>query len=267
MENNIQKFLESVAVIDVESTSDQPQLCDVIELAVGDFKEGDWVTVIKEQFKPSIPIPAASAEKHFISDEMVVNCNSFDTSYDCLADKAVDVKYFVAHNAQYDRTAIVSNYTRLDIEVTPMISTTSRWICTFELAKVIFNNEYMLPAYRLGFLWFYFKLYDGCKRVIIPHQADSDIYMAGKLLEFLVQCSIELKLVDATGDIGEQLVRLIEVGIAPTHWPYGSHKGKLLSEIPKDYFKWALNNMDMLKVGSSSYSKSLHDAVLQTIKT
>jgi exodeoxyribonuclease X len=263
--DKIQEFLEQCGVLDVESTSDQPSTCEIIELAYGNFVNGTWVTQ-STHYNPGIEIPAASAEKHFITDEMVKDCGDFSESWDSgFSDYVQKKKYLVGHNVKYDREAILNNYNRREVQVSTKLHHPDTWICTFDLANALFSNEYTLPAYRLAFLWFYFKLYDTCDRVIIPHQADSDIYMAGKLLEYLVNVAIELGTVNKDEEIGQQILAIINADKEYTHWPYGKHKGKLLTEIPNDYYEWCLNKMDFLKPSSPSYNKALHVAVLDVI--
>lgn len=259
--SKIEELLRSVCVVDVESTSDQPDTCDVIELATGTLNHvKDWETV-SEHFKPPIPIPAASAEKHFITDQMVMNCREFSTSYSSFDEIATKSKYFVAHNAQYDRTAIVNSYTRSGIVPSSSISDPARWLCTLDFAKVLFHGELELPAYRLGFLWFFLELHTSCTRKIIPHQADSDIYMAGRLFEFLVNAAIDLGKIDANKDIGPQVRKLIDDGFVYTTWPYGKHKGTPMNQVPKDYLQWALSNMSNLDPSSGSFDKSLYNSI------
>ena len=263
-ENYMKNFLESVIIVDTESTSDKPEECEIIELAVGTYNLGDWST-ISSHFKPNIPIPAASAEKHFITDLMVKDCPSFSSSYSSFSSIAGAARYIVAHNSDYDRVAIVKNYENAGIDVHDIISNPDRWICTLNLARNIFTGDLELPAYRLGYLWFYLELYHNCTRDIIPHRADSDIYMAGKLLESLVKYGIELGKIDQHKDIGPQLVHLSKFKIDITKWPLGKHKGAELVDVPKDYIRWALKNLDMLQVGSPKFNQEFYDAVQKVI--
>lgn len=259
--SKLQEFLHQCGVVDVESTSPYPETCEIIELAYGFNVDGDWKT-ISNHYKPSIEIPAESAEKHFITDEMVADAPDFSASY---TQHQFDVyiqqfKYFVAHNAPYDRTAIVNNLDKFNIQ-DEKIADPQNWICTLKLAKKIFSNEMALPAYRLGVLWFYFKLYQGVTRQIIPHQADSDIYMAGRLLECLVKFMIELGYVDDTQDIGPQVVAYLNQRQEVKNWPFGKHKGELIVDVPKSYLQWAVSNMDMFDEKSGGYDPDLAHSV------
>lgn len=257
----MKEFFKSVIVIDTESTSDKPEDCEIIELAVGTYSNNTWDTV-STHFKPSIPIPAASAEKHFITDEMVKDCESFSSSYSTFASICGSARYIVAHNTDYDRIAIQKNYERAGLDVHSVISDPSRWICTLNLARNIFSGELELPAYRLSFLWFYLKLYEGCTREIIPHRADSDIYMAGKLLETLIAYGIELNKLDPSKDLGPQLIKLSKFSFDVNVWPIGKYKGLNLVDVPKDYLRWSLNNLDMLQEQNPKFNKEFYIAIM-----
>jgi len=260
------EFLLNCGVLDVESTSQDPETCEIIELAYGKLIDDDWLTV-NNRYYPGIPIPAASAEKHFITNADVRGKPEFTACLESeqFGDFITSTRYYVAHNAIYDRTSIIHNLRRRGVEVHSEFQDVSNWICTFELAKKLFCNEYTLPNYRLGFLWFFFEINENCSREIIPHRADSDIYMDAKLLEYLVNCAIDMELVDPEKDIGPQILNILNTDVKPTHWMYGKHKGKLISELPKDYLNWCVNNMDMLNPSNTSFDKTLFNAVNEVL--
>lgn len=266
--SKMDEFLSQCGVLDVESTSPEPKTCEIIELAFGIRSEDDWVT-FSQHYNPGIEIPPESAEKHFITDEMVADKPSFAVSYTehAFGPYVDSMTYFVAHNAQYDRTAIVSNYDRLGVQYNPKLADKANWICTYNLAKKLFNNENALPAYRLGVLWFYFKLYQGVTRQIIPHQADSDIYMAGKLLAFLVDIMIQLEMIDDTQDIGPQVIAFMNRPQSVTHWPFGKHKGVAIEQVPESYLNWAIMNMDMFNEEHDNFDADLAFTVSQVMES
>lgn len=256
--DKVTEFLHECGVLDVESTSPEPETCEIIELAYGFLTNGDWHT-ISHHYKPSIEIPPESAEKHFITDEMVANSPAYPAAYNEEHGFGIftqNVKYFVAHNAHYDRTAINENNLRHGI-TDQRIADTSNWICTLKLAQKLFNNENALPAYRLGALWFRFKLYQGVTRQIIPHQADSDIYMAGRLLEFLVRAMVDAGIIDGNQDVGPQVVDFLNKPTLIKLWPFGKHKGTPLPDVPADYLSWAFSNMDMLNEKNANFDYDL----------
>jgi len=264
--SKLQEFLLQCGVIDVESTSQDPETCEIIELAWGNLINDDWVTT-NHRYYPGIPIPAASAEKHFITNADVKDKPDFTTAlyqhdFGSFINKN---RYYVAHNAIYDRTAIIENFKRRDVEIHNEFQLSSNWICTYELAKKIFKNDYALPNYRLGFLWFFFELNEDCTREIIPHRADSDIYMDAKVLEYLVSSAIEMQMIDPSEDIGPQVIKILNTTEKPTHWLYGKHKGSLIKDLPRDYLNWCISNMDMLNPTNKSYDASLHEAVKEVL--
>ena len=260
------EFLSKCGVIDVESTSPEPESCEIIELAYGKLIDDDWLTV-NHRYNPGIPIPPASAEKHFITNADVRDKPDFTASLreEQFGDFINSTDYYVAHNAMYDRTSIIQNLKRRGVNIDTKFQLESNWICTFELAKKLFKNDYALPAYRLGFLWFFFELNEDCNREIIPHRADSDIYMDAKLLEYLVNAAIDFGLVDINLDIGPQIIEILNTKEKPTHWMYGKYKGELISNLPRDYLNWCINNMDVLNSSSTSYDDMLFAAVKEAM--
>ncbi len=247
-------FINTCSVVDVESTSPDPQTCEIIELA---FCYAGIENIFTNHYKPSIPIPALSAEKHFISDHDVADCSSFAGVTEHGFFEVCDaVDYFVAHNAHYDKTAITQNC--IEHELTMPHGLTEDWFCTLKLAKKIWRNDEALESYRLTFLWFHLGLNTvNQHKKLIPHQADSDIFMAGKLFEYLVLVLIDQGIVDPAQPIGPQVMKYQNAPYEITHWPFGKHAGVEMSKIPMSYFNWAVQNMDMFDEDSDQYDENL----------
>lgn len=257
----IESFLTSCSVVDVESTSPDPATCEVIELAFSLYN-GDW-NCLTNHYKPSIPIPAASSEKHFINDSMVADKPSFasvaDGGFLTVADAC---EYFVAHNAKYDKTAILNNMRMYGIQAPAKVASEDHWICTYKLAKKLLANDPKIEAHRLGYLWFELGLWKTCTRPIIPHQADSDIYMAGKLFEYLLDIMIQRGLVDTSYDIGKQIIAFQNEPIILKTWPFGKHKGVPVADVPSDYLQWAVLNLSSLNEEHADYDIDLAATVM-----
>lgn len=258
----IESFLETCSVIDVESTSPKPSECEIIELAFSLY-DGEW-NCISNHYKPSIPIPPASSELHFINDHMVADKPSFASVVDHGFFEATTLcSYYVAHNARFDRTAILNNLELHHLDAGDRISDEDRWICTFKLAKKLFNGDNSFEAMRLGYLWFRLGLYEkNLTRKLIPHQADSDIYMAGKLLEHLLEVMIDRGIIDPAQPLGPQVIAYQNKPTILSHFPFGKHKGVEFGLVPTSYLNWAVMNLDSLDEQGDNYDEDLGATVM-----
>ncbi len=254
------EFLQSCSVVDVESTSPVPTECEIIELAYGLYNDGNWNT-FNQLYKPSIPIPPLSAEKHFITDAMVVDKPTWPAAYTEYQNFNVvtsNIKYFVAHNAQFDRTVITHNNERHNI-TDPVVANASNWICTLRLAEKLWKDDNALEAYRLSALWFILELYTTVDESVrlVPHQAETDILMAAKLLEYIVVEMVQRGIIDVNGDIGAQIIEFQNQPNIMTAWPWGKHKGTPIAEVPADYINWVMQNTNRLTEGHEDFDEDL----------
>ncbi len=262
----LEQFLENCCAIDVESTSPEPKTCEIIELAYGTFYTGSWNTE-SDLYKPSIPVPPRSAEVHFIGDSQLTDKPSFATVQSSRFPKVVDNhKYFIAHNAKFDRTVLIHNYEAHAIGIPELLAYEDRWICTLKLARKLFADDSTIEFHRLSYLWFRLGLDANCTREIIAHKADSDIYMAGKLFELLLAIMVELNIVDVTQPIGPQVIAYQNEPVILTVWPFGKHKGVAFPNIPNGYITWAVTNLDSLDEESDNYDVDLTTTLMQEME-
>lgn len=257
----IQSFLQSCSVVDVESTSPKPSSCEIIELAFSIYTL-DW-NCISQHYKPSIKIPSLSSELHFINDAMVADKPSFAHVADAGFFTVVDAcDYYIAHNARFDKTAILNNLAMHNINPGNKLPDDQRWICTFKLAKKLFNGDSRFEAMRLSYLWFELGLWETNTKVLIPHQADSDIYMAGKLFEHLLAIMIDRGIVDLSKPIGPQVIAYQNKPTLLSHFPFGKHKGVLFADVPTSYLTWAVGNLSSLDDTSDDYDEDLTASII-----
>ena len=263
----IEGLLAGCSVIDTESTSPDPKTCDIIELACSVYNTdtSEWA-VFDQWYKPTIAIPPLSAEKHFIRDIDVANKPMFNQfqSVDTFFQISSLVPWFVAHNSKYDRVAIASNMIRFGIEDITNIAAEERWFCTMRLAEKLFGDDPTVESMRLTYLWFRFSLCNCTDKLIVPHKADSDIFMAGKLFEFLVQTMIDRGIVDLSSDVdlGQQIRAYQDAPRVITVWPFGKHKGVSMDLVPMDYFAWCIENMSCFNEDADDFNPDLTAAVI-----
>jgi DNA polymerase III epsilon subunit-like protein len=256
-------FLCSATVVDTETTGKEPETCEICELATGRIEDG-WKSSSK-LFKTKEPIPPEASSKSLISNRMVENEPLFgDVDWMDLADMlhCDNTEWYVAHNSEFDRLVLQNNL-KARGERNKMFEDGSRWLCTWRLAKAVFGVDFDSMQYSLQYLRFYLDL--DVPDDIPAHRADADVITTGKLLEYLVFAAVETGQLDTNHNIGEQLHSLCWSPVRVKTWPLGKHKGKALEEVPTDYYKWALQNVDRLQEGSAEYDMDLAASVAEVL--
>lgn len=249
----LEQIFKNFTIVDVETTSLDADTGEIIEAAVARYKEDDWV-VESKLFGSNEPIDPFSSSMTHISNRMIAGLPKFgeDIGED-LSIVAFDwALYRVAHNAQYDRTFIAKKVEALGINVVDFLNA-SDWICTLNLAKKLLEDS--VKSFKLNYLRYALDL--DVPDDYIAHRAGNDVYITGKLFEYLVMLMIERGLLDLDGNIGEQILTYINTIEPYQVWPFGKHKGMKFSEVPDDYYSWALENMDALKEGNERYDARL----------
>jgi DNA polymerase III epsilon subunit-like protein len=264
---NISTFLSSVSVIDTETTHLDPALAEIVEIAEAHWTGSGWAT--RSQLMGALGgIPPAASAKNNISNRMIRGLPGFS---DCIDEIRQMLewpgrRYYVAHNAAYDRRVLAEAWKKSgDEEDLALCADDGRWICTWRLSRHILAHDFSDIEYGLNYLRYLLDLPvpDDLKL----HRAADDTHLCAILLEHLVDAAIRLGLVDPAGDVGEQLNRLCRSPIIQTTWPLGKHRGKLLAEIPDDYWAWAIDNIDVFREGSSGYDLDLAESVRQMLES
>lgn len=257
----IEAFLNSVAVIDTEATSNKPAEAEMIELGVARYKVGSW-EVNDSLFKPENAIPPACSTICNITNKMVENESTVKNSIDYILAvlDPVNTKYFVAHNAQYDMAVLNSNFRMagLDFDVVSDLGKES-WICTHRLARRLFKDEEEKISFGQNYLRYHFELNLDPK--LYPHRAGNDAIVCAHVLVRLMELAIEKDLVDPDKNIGEQLSELSWAKVPVTAWPYGKHKGKAFGDLDDGFLRWAIINVTELDEESYNYNPDLAAAV------
>jgi exodeoxyribonuclease X len=162
--------------------------------------------------------------------------------------------YLLAHNHFYDMR-VLGNH--------GIDTSKHTWICTWRMAKKIFNNMPEIESTSLPYLRFALDL--DVPLELHCHRAGHDSYITGKLLEVLVDMMEELEIIDVTQPYGPQIVAWAEAPIIYDRMMFGKHKGELMSEIPKSYWLWATKNMDSLDEEADNFdpdfAASVHRAL------
>lgn len=258
----LEEIFKYFTIVDIETTSLDGDTGEIIEAATARYKGDDWV-VESKLFGSNNPIDPMSSSMTHISNRMIEGLPKFGEEIgEDLSIVAYDwALYRVAHNAQYDRAFIAKKVSDLGYD-TVDFQNANDWICTLNLAKKLLEGK--VQSFKLNYLRYALDL-DVCDDYI-AHRAGNDVYITGKLFEYLVMIMIEEGLLDLDGNIGEQIL-LYTNKIEPYQvWPFGKYKGTAFSEVPDDYYSWALDNMDALKEGNERYDPRLVKSIEEYFK-
>lgn len=261
--NHRNNFLKSVIVLDVETTGNDTSFADIIEVAGLKFNNQDWVVEELLLGNNNGISPDISAINH-ITNRMIHGKPTFSDMFDQIL-KILPINnysYYVAHNSQFDQKFLIKSYLLcgdIGIKYAEILSNRTKWICTYRLSMKLFDTDFPDIKYGLSNLRYRFELSipDGTS----IHRAGGDALVCANLLEFLVDYAIESGKIIDNNMIGEQLFELCWKPISKTKWPFGKHKGVLLTDIPLDYFNWAISNIDFLNDTKSEYDADLAESV------
>lgn len=257
-------MFKNLILIDTETTGVDPENDRVIEFAAG-ISTGDLeFKPIQEFIYPGSDVSASVSAFTHISNRMLAGAPNFASAAEFILDtmKFDHDAFYVAHNADFDRRMLETEFKRLGVpeEIMGFLKK-DRWICTQRLAKrwlkVDPENETKL-GYGLQYLRYFLEL--PVPDDLPPHRADSDVIVLGELVRYLIEFGIENNLVDPDR-LFESLVNESWDLLPVTEFPFGKHKGKKLSDIPGDYFMWALENMDALKEGGPNFNTDLFRSI------
>lgn len=258
--NKLDEFINNVMVLDVETTGVDDD-SDIIEFSASfplsasdSFEE---VYNYTTRFKPSHDVPAEASAIHFITIEDLVNEQSYTEKFNELYPFFEIKQYYVGHNVQFDRRMLRNNHAKYFGSDIPEFENDESWICTLKLAKKLFAEEPEFKNLTLSYLWFKFGLNKTCTHKIVPHSAEDDVFMTYKVLCHLVNIAIERGLIDTTREIGSQVVTLANTPILYSVMTIGQHKGKELCEVPENYLKWMISNMDIMNPEMPNYDVDL----------
>lgn len=256
-----EKFLHQLVVLDTETTSLNFKEAQVIEFGYVIKDDGVWKTH-GSLHKPTISItPEVSAITN-ITDKMVASCNSFSSVYkdfDSMLHRRKQYVHklaMVAHNAFYDRKVFEHGYSESD-------SLNYEWLCTMRMAKKLFADEPTVTQFNLPYLRYRFEL--DIPENMPHHRASTDAYMTAKLMVFLVDAMEMMNVIDTELPYYEQIVEWMAKPVIMTKMPMGKHKGKALTEVPLDYWMWALDNFDNLQESKDEYDADFAASVAKAI--
>lgn len=246
-------FLESLIVVDLETTSADKKDCEIIEFGAATFTNGNWVSNSK-LFKPTEPIPPESSAVNGISNAMVAQEPHFMDASN-ISELENDVELRVAHNVAFDKVVLESHGFKYDRDT---------WLCTYQLSKKLFSfiKDNSISRFDLPYLRYALNL--DCDH-LSSHRAGDDCVVTGKLLCVLLDIMEECGIIQPDESYLPQIVDFMDTPVILETVPFGKHKGKRFDEVPTDYWIWAVNNMDSLNEDSESYDSDLAESILRSL--
>jgi exodeoxyribonuclease X len=249
-------FFQSCLILDTETTGKDYKTAEIIEAGFVIREDNDW-TLFQELHKPlSGPIPPMVESICYITNKMVEDKPSFVDSRDVFQSVVEGYKngYLLAHNHFYDMRVLRNHGVDTD---------DYNWICTWRMAKKLFNGMAEIESTSLPYLRFALEL--DVPIEMHCHRAGNDSYITGRLLEALVELMETTGLLELDKPYGPQIAYWAAQPIIYERMPFGKHKGELMTDVPKSYWIWATKNMDSLNEDADNFdpdfAASVHHAL------
>lgn len=216
----------NVIVIDTETTGVDPEKDRVVEIGavkVSMTKKGPKLAgTFQTLVNPGMPIPPVARGIHHISDEEVSEAPSFDEALSDLRKWAGKEMIPAAHNAKFDSAFFPKK---------------KGWICTWRSARHLWPDfeshsnqslRYLLPEVNEAIEK------AGKEKALPAHRALPDAWVTAHVILEMLKDETPSSLLDLTNSP----ITLKKV-------TFGMHRGKLWTEVPRDYLSWVLRQKDM----------------------
>lgn len=200
---------------DTETTGLNPKQDRIIEIAAYDpIEDSSFSTLVN----PSMPIPKEASNISNITDEMVMNAPTFAEAGKKFLEFCKDSILIAHNNDAFDVLFLQSEFERASI-VMPEFE----YIDSLKWAKKYRPD---LPRHSLQYLRDIYNIEENN-----AHRALDDVLVLSQLFS---------KMID---DLDIQTVMsLLKKNEKNLVMPFGKHKGKVLSDIPKSYVSWLKEN-------------------------
>jgi DNA polymerase III epsilon subunit-like protein len=248
-------FLKSCLVLDTETNSDDYKIAEIIETGFVIREDNNW-TIFQELHKPvNSIIPPKVESICYITNEMVDDKPTFVESKDIFQTVVDGYKngYLVGHNYFFDMRVLENHGIKFD----------HNWICTWRMAKKLFNGATDIQETNLPYLRFALKL--DIPIEMMCHRAGNDSFITAKLLEAFVSILEEIDVVDKNKSYGPQINDWLSKPIIFERMPFGKYKGELMTEIPASYWSWAMDNTHWFNESADNFDPDLFASIMHII--
>lgn len=246
--NNKEEFLQECLILDTETNSDDYKVAEIVESGFVIREDGNW-TIFQELHKPvERPIPAKVESICYITNKMVEDKPHFVDNKEVFQEviNGYSSGYLVAHNHFYDMRVLARH---------GVDTSKHNWICTWRMAKKLFNGVDTITESGLPYLRFALEL--DVPIDMYCHRAGNDSFITAKLLEVFVELMEESGLIDKELPYGPQIAEWASGPIIYERMPFGKHKGELMTSIPLSYWQWGMKNTDWFNEDADNFDPDL----------
>lgn len=255
--DDYKNLIAECVALDTETTSVDTKEAEVLQFAHTTDFHGDPVNIMYRSVKP---IPPEASAIHHISNRMIRGLPTFGQNVDPVKDLvSCNARFYIAHNADYDKQVLVNSCKRDSLDDEADHFENAKWICTWRLAKAVLGVDYSKLKYNLSYLRYALDL--DVPDDLPAHDGRADVIVCAKLFEMLVELAVMDKKIYPGQDLGEQLYDLCWAPKKVETWPFGKYKGQKLSDIPTDFYMWAIANVDSLQEENERYDLDLATSV------
>lgn len=252
---NRTEFLKNCIFIDTETTSKDYKVAEIIETGIAIY---DGLNCVESStlYKPTLPIPAEVSSICYITYQMVKDCKKFEEDINSFQTvlNYYKGKYIIAHNHFYDMRVLE----RYGVDFTDV-----NWICTWRIAKKLFDNDTHVTSTNLLYLRFALDIDMPVEKHC--HRAGNDCLATALVLEKMLDIlEVQGKLKDLN-NYGESVRDYAMSPIIYKNMPFGKHKGVPLTDIPNSYWEWAANNTTWFDETADNYDADFVASILQAL--
>lgn len=225
-------------VFDTETTSLDFKVAEIIELGALSGSQSQWTTVVDQLYRPREPVSAMTSSITDITNDMLAHCEAFEAGSAVSHTQALLDQHdvCVAHNLFYDQRVLE----RYGISI-------EHGVCTMRMAKRVYPG---LESYKLSYLryWLDLPVRDFWRDQPVQwHRALADASVTALLFDHLVSELCARGELDDAQPLAPQILEWAAQPTLVTTMPFGKYRGQPLTEVPLDYWQWALQNMSSLQ--------------------
>jgi len=207
---------EIFVCFDIEATGLEPTSDKIIEIACMRFTFDKILETFETLVDPEIEIPIQSQAIHNISKEMVIGKPKIRNVLPKILE-FIDDYIIIGHGIKFDIDIIYNEAKRYNI---PCNIQNLKYIDTLRLARLYGESPYN----SLKELTKHFNIeFEGAHRALNDVKANINVF----------------KHLAKSFTTTQQLMQRLEKPILIKKMPLGKHKGRVFSEIPIEYLKWA----------------------------
>ena len=241
---------KDVTILNTETTGVDYANDEIIALAVGRLSNSNnWMADVT-YFDSDVEITPEISAIHDITSDMLGD----QKFYEAISDLQVDFKdYVISHNAPFHASMINRNGVNALKD--------KKVICTMRMAKKLTTLGLEVDNFKLNYLRYYYGV-EVNRNDFVTNTEMTNVVTA-KLFENQVNILLELGVIESLDF--EEVYEWVEAPIIYERMTFGKHAGKLFSEIPTDYWRWALANLDSLQEGHERYDADLAASIAEAL--